>query len=128
MTKGLFCYESAFKAYTHAYIADFINDNIQYAEIRLNFPSNALVTDDGMGRIDNNDLLQIIADEIEEQKKSRGYFGGMKVIYCTPRSFKNEEVKNSLDECIELKIAFPELLCGKRCLLLRLSKSKANFI
>ena len=117
MIKGLFSYESAFKAYTRACIEDFINDNIQYAEIRPNFPSNALVRDDGMGWIDNTGLLQIIADGIEEQKKSGRYFGGMKVIYCTPRSFSNEKIHESLNECIELKKKFPELLCGKHCLI-----------
>jgi len=128
MIKGLFSYESAFKAYTRACIEDFINDNIQYAEIRPNFPSNALVRDDGMGWIDNTGLLKIIADAIEEQKKSGRYFGGMKVIYCTPRSFSNKAIEDSLNECIELKKKFPELLCGKHYLIWRLNKFKANFI
>ena len=69
MIKGLFSYESAFKAYTRACINDFIDDNIQYSEIRLNFPSSTLVKDDGMGYIDNFGLLMIIEDEIEHQKK-----------------------------------------------------------
>lgn len=113
MMKGLFNYESAFRAYTRACIEDFINDNIQYAEIRPNFPSNALIKDDGIGYIDNFGLLQIIQDEIEHQKTTGRYFGGMKVIYCTPRSFSNEQIEKSLNECIELKKRFPELLCGK---------------
>lgn len=115
MIKGLFSYESAFRAYTRACIEDFINDNIQYAEIRPNFPSNALLKDDGVGYIDNIGLLQIIADEIEHQKTTGRYFGGMKVIYCTPRSFSNEAIEASLNECIELKKKFPELLCGQLC-------------
>ena len=113
MIKGLFSYESAFRAYTRACINDFIDDNIQYAEIRPNFPSNTLVTDDGIGYIDNFGLLKIIEDEIEYQKKTGRYFGGMKVIYCTPRSFSNEAIEESLNECIELKKKFPNLLCGK---------------
>jgi adenosine deaminase CECR1 len=113
MMKGLFSYESAFKAYTRACINDFIDDNIQYAEIRPNFPSNALVKDDGTGYIDNFGLLQIIQDEIEYQKTTGRYFGGMKVIYCTPRSFPNKAIEDSLNECIALKREFPNLLCGK---------------
>lgn len=113
MLKGLFSYESAFRAYTKACIEDFINDNIQYAEIRPNFPSNALIRDDASGFIDNTGLLQIIADEVELQTKSGRYFGGLKVIYCTPRSFKNEMIEDALNECIELKKKFPDLLCGK---------------
>src|SRR5450432_3304486 len=102
MIKGLFSYESAFRAYTRACINDFIDDNIQYAEIRPNFPSNALVKDDGIGFINNFGLLQIIQEEIKYQKTTQRYFGGMKVIYCTPRSFSNKAVADSLNECIEL--------------------------
>lgn len=115
MIKGLFGYESAFKAYTRACINDFIDDNIQYAEIRPNFPSNALAKDDGIGYIDNFGLLQIIKDEIDYQKTTGGYFGGLKVIYCTPRSFDNKAIEKSLNDCIELKRRFPDLLCGKLC-------------
>lgn len=117
MLKGLFGYESAFRAYTAACIEDFISDNIQYAEIRPNFPSNRLAKDDASGAIDNTGLLQIIADEIENKlrtlPKSKRYFGGLKVIYCCPRSFSNSMVGQSLVECIELKKKFPALVCGK---------------
>ena len=51
MIKGLFSYEFAFKAYTRVCINDSIDDNIQYAEIRPNLSSNALVKDDGIGYI-----------------------------------------------------------------------------
>jgi adenosine deaminase CECR1 len=113
MMKGLFSYESAFRSYTAACIEDFIKDNIQYAEIRPNFPSNFLIRDDGINGIDNTGLLEIIQEELHNAKQKTGrYFGGMKVIYCAPRSFSNEQVANCLDECIELKVKFPKLLCG----------------
>lgn len=114
MLKGLFGHEDAFRAYTDACIEDFIRDNIQYAEIRPNFPSNSLVRSDATGFIDNVGLLQIIADAIEKQRRSGVYFGGLKVIYSCPRSFPNEKVEASLNECIELKKKFPELLCGEQ--------------
>jgi adenosine deaminase CECR1 len=113
MLKGLFGHEDAFRAYTEACIQDFIRDNIQYAEIRPNFPSNSLVRSDATGFIDNVGLLQIIADAVEKQRGSGVYFGGLKVIYCCPRSFPNEKVEASLNECIELKKKFPDLICGK---------------
>jgi adenosine deaminase CECR1 len=112
MLKGLFGHESAFRAYTDACIQDFIRDNIQYAEIRPNFPSNSLVKADGTGFIDNTGLLQIIADAVSAQQKSSVDFTGLKVIYCCPRSFSKERVAASLVECIELKKKFPNLICG----------------
>ncbi|KAH8600425.1 hypothetical protein B0O99DRAFT_610663 [Bisporella sp. PMI_857] len=117
MMKGLFAYESAYRNYTRACIEDFIKDNIQYAEIRPNFmASNSLKSDDGTRIIKNEGIMAIIQEELTKTKaklRSEGkYFGGMKVIYCAPRSFHSGEVKAALDECIELKQKYPDLLCG----------------
>jgi adenosine deaminase CECR1 len=118
MMKGLFAYESAFRNYTRACVEDFVKDNIQYAEIRPNFMStNSLKTDDGKSSIGNEGILKIIDEELkntmDKLKREGKYFGGMKVIYCTPRSFKKEQVETALDECIDLKLKYPDLLCGK---------------
>lgn len=118
MMKGLFAYESAFRNYTRACIMDFVQDNIQYAEIRPNFmATNSLKTDDGLRSIGNEGIMKIIDEELQTTmariNESGQYFGGMKVIYCTPRSFKKEQVEASLNECIDLKLKFRHLLCGK---------------
>ena len=115
--KGLFAYESAFRNYTRACIEDFVQDNIQYAEIRPNFmTANHLKTDDGFGSIDNEGIMRIINEEmkitIEKLSQENKYFGGLKVIYCTPRSFSREKISVALDECIDLKLKYPDLLCG----------------
>ncbi len=118
MMKGLFAYESAFRNYTQAVIKDFVKDNIQYAEIRPNFMStNSLKTDDGKGSIGNEGIMKIIDEELRntmDQVNKRGdYFGGIKVIYCTPRSFKKQQIEVALDECIDLKKKYLDLICGK---------------
>ena len=118
MMKGLFAYESAFRNYTRACIEDFVKDNIQYAEIRPNFmATNSLKRDDGVGSIGNEGIMQIIDEELkstmEQIRADGGYFGGMKVIYCTPRSFQKQQVEHALEECIELKQKYQKLLCGK---------------
>jgi adenosine deaminase CECR1 len=117
MMKGLFAYESAFRNYTCACIEDFVRDNIQYAEIRPNFmTTNHLRTDDGCGSIDNKGIMKIIDEEVKKTvdklKKEGKYFGGLKVIYCTPRSFSRDRIRVALEEFIELKLAYPDLLCG----------------
>ncbi|KHJ33649.1 putative adenosine deaminase family protein [Erysiphe necator] len=117
MMKGLFAYESAFRLYTDACIRDFVEDNIQYAEIRPNFmKSNSLKKDDGNGSIGNQGILEIVKDQtnktINELQKEGKFFGGLKVIYCTPRSFQREQVAYALNECIELKRKYKDLICG----------------
>lgn len=117
MMKGLFAYESAFRLYTDACIRDFVEDNIQYAEIRPNFmKSNSLKRDDGRGSIGNHGILEIVEDQMkkttDELQKEGKFFGGLKVIYCTPRSFQRNQVAYALNECIELKLKHKDLICG----------------
>ncbi|KAI1380431.1 Metallo-dependent hydrolase [Hypoxylon crocopeplum] len=38
--------------------------------------------------------------------------GGMKVIYCTPRSFQKPMVKEALKECIQMKKKWPQYIAG----------------
>ena len=120
MMKGLFAYESAFRIYTQACIRDFVEDNIQYAEIRPNFMStNSVKSDDGTVSFGNAEIMNIINEELQntmaELRRDGEYFGGMKVIYCTPRSFKKNQIEDALNECIELKHKFGNLVCGKFC-------------
>lgn len=116
--KGLFAYESAFRNYTRACIEDFVADNIQYAEIRPNFMStNSLKTDDGSKTMGNKEIMRIIDEELKitmaKLAREGKYFGGMKVIYCTPRIFKKVQIQEALEECISLKQKYKHLLCGK---------------
>ncbi|KAL7953864.1 hypothetical protein V8C34DRAFT_295928 [Trichoderma compactum] len=117
MMKGLFNYATAYRAYTYQCLEDFVRDNIQYAEIRPNFMStNQLYTDDGNGTINNEGIMKIIIDEVErfqeDMKKKGQFFGGLKVIYCTPRSMDREKVKVALIECIEFKKKWPQWIAG----------------
>lgn len=133
MMKGLFNYETAYREYTRKCLADFVRDNIQYAEIRPNFMStNQLYTDDGNGTINNEGIMKIIIDEVEQFQKGMAeermakermakegmakesqFFGGLKVIYCTPRSMDRKNVQEALKECIEFKKKWPQWIAGK---------------
>ena len=115
MMKGLFNYETAYRKYTRLCLEEFVNDNIQYAEIRPNFmKTNQLWTDDGTRQIDNAGIMRIIMEEYDRfQRETNDYFGGLKVIYCTPRSFSKEDVRYSLNECLQFKKWWPEWIAGK---------------
>lgn len=118
MMKGLFNYETAYRKYTRLCLEDFVRDNILYAEIRPNFMmSNQLYHDDGTGPIDNWGIMEIIIAEVEafmaDMARENKPFGGLKVIYCTPRSFKPENVKAALDQCIEFKEKWPQWIAGQ---------------
>ncbi|PNY27610.1 Adenosine deaminase-like protein [Tolypocladium capitatum] len=117
MMKGLFNYETAYRRYTRLFLEDLMRDNIQYAEIRPNFmTSNQLYRDDGSGPIDNWGIMRMIIDEVNKFQAdvaTQGrFFGGLKVIYCTPRVFSPREVEVALDECLRFKKHWPEWIAG----------------
>ncbi|KAI1278278.1 hypothetical protein F5Y07DRAFT_361264 [Xylaria sp. FL0933] len=129
MMKGLFNYETAFRRYTRQCLEEFVRDNVQYAEIRPNFmQTNQILHDTAKTKIDNFGTMRCIIEEYEKFMKHIGdmsedgkiidnlqhrpTFSGMKVIYCTPRSFSREAVKKALDECIEMKKKWPDYIAG----------------
>jgi adenosine deaminase CECR1 len=116
--KGLFNYETAYRKYTRECLHAFVEDNIQYAEIRPNFmQTNQIWKDDGKSQLSNADTINIIIQEYEkfqaELAESGQYFGGLKIIYCTPRSFLQGPVRDSLAECLEFKQRWPQWIAGK---------------
>jgi adenosine deaminase CECR1 len=118
MMKGLFNYETAYKKYTRQCLDEFVDDNIQYAEIRPNFMwSNQVWKDDGSSRIDNVGIMNLIIGEYEAFQKDhkRLNLKGLKVIYCTPRSFSEEQVGDALMQCFQFKMnkRFSEYIAGK---------------
>ncbi|ODA80826.1 hypothetical protein RJ55_03786 [Drechmeria coniospora] len=118
MMKGLFNYETAFRTYTRRFLEDLARDGISYAEIRPNFmASNQLYRDDGSGPMDNRAMMQLVVDEASDFRRRSSlagrFFGGIKVIYCTPRVFSPEQIADALDECLEFKKLWPEWIAGK---------------
>lgn len=80
--------------------------------------TNQVWKDDGSGRIDNDGIMNMIIDEYEAFQRDHQdrIFKGLKVIYCTPRSFSEEEVRKALDECLRFKQdkRFSSYIAGKR--------------
>lgn len=119
MMKGLFNYETAYRTYTRRCLEDFVADNIQYAEIRPNFmDTNQVWKDDGSTKIDNVGIMEMIIEEYEKfqaemQDKPGSYFGGMKVIYCCPRSYPKDKVAHGLQQCLEFKKKWPQWIAGE---------------
>ncbi|KAI0133830.1 hypothetical protein BJ170DRAFT_607572 [Xylariales sp. AK1849] len=115
MMKGLFNYESAFREYTRRCLEEFEWDNIQYAEIRPNFmQTNQIWRNDGSSQLTNRDTMDAIIDEWTKFNQESNRLFGLKVIYCTPRSFPNHLVKKALDECLQFKLnpAYKDYIAG----------------
>jgi adenosine deaminase CECR1 len=97
-----------------------IQENVMYAELRPMLLDKSIPTNDGKGTIDNAAQMQLIVDGVREKQaklKEEGRLDkfpfGLKIIYCTPRSIPKKLMQQEMKHCIELKIKFPELICGK---------------
>ncbi|KAK3316287.1 hypothetical protein B0H66DRAFT_604586 [Apodospora peruviana] len=115
MMKGLFNYKKAYSIYTKLCMEEFADDNIQYAEIRPNFmATNQVWLDDGSAQIDNEGIVQLIIEEYENFQRTHrnSILKGLKIIYCTPRSFEPEKVAASLAECLRFKKDYPGWIAG----------------
>ncbi|KAI0026049.1 hypothetical protein F4780DRAFT_4634 [Xylariomycetidae sp. FL0641] len=129
MMKGLFNYQTAFRAYTRECLEEFVRENVQYAEIRPNFmDTNQIYGDDGLrpgNDVNGNEETMKIIIEVYEQfmqdigdhgqgpnANQRWSFNGLKVIYCMPRSFADYKIRAGLRECIEFKKKWPQYIAG----------------
>jgi adenosine deaminase CECR1 len=116
MMKGLFNYETAYREYTQKCLEEFQNDGVQYAEIRPNFmKTNQIWVDDGTKQLDNPRTMEVIIEEwkIFKNKYPDTKVCGMKVIYCTPRSFPPGDVWIALQECLKwMKGPFKDYIAG----------------
>ncbi|TWU74998.1 hypothetical protein ED733_005931 [Metarhizium rileyi] len=116
LMKGLFNYEKAFRKYVGAFLQNLVDDKILYAEIRPTFmESNYLFSDDGTGKKNNAEIMDIIIEEVDKFKaglSDKNMFHHIRVIYCTPRSMNEEQMEAGLNECIRFKERWPEMIAG----------------
>ena len=74
---------------------------------------------DGKDILDNVKQMELILDAVHEKERilAKGdpekFPFGLKIVYSTPRSIPKEKMKEELQHCIELKIRFPDLICGR---------------
>lgn len=100
-----------------------ILENVMYAELRPMLLDKSIPTDDGVGKINNAGQMELIDQAINEKEAELVAKGWkhkfpfrLKIIYCTPRSIPKPMMQEELNQCIELKLKFPHLICGKSVL------------
>lgn len=111
-------YESAYRWYIGRLIDQMIEEKVMYAELRPMLLDKSISSDDGNRRIDIFGQMQIISDVVASRQKElkrdkkRLFPFGLKIIYCTPRSISREKMREELQDCLQLKKEFPDLICG----------------
>ena len=117
--KGLLNYERVYKWYINKAIDSMIDEKVMYAELRPMLLDKSIPSNDGKHMIDNAGQMQLIIDGVKEKQAELARKGeldkfpfGLKIIYCTPRSIPKALMRKEMKHCIDLKVQFPDLICG----------------
>ncbi|KAL1626864.1 hypothetical protein SLS56_006592 [Neofusicoccum ribis] len=117
--KGLLNYESNYRWYIKEAMENMVANKVMYAELRPMLMDKTIPSDDGRRQIDLEGQMAIIEEVIREYQNELDKEGelsklpwGIKIIYCTPRSIPKAKMQSELEDCIKLKIKFPNLICG----------------
>ena len=117
--EGLLNYEGAYRNYISAVIDNLAEENIAYAELRLMLTEKYILCNNGIGKYSHSEQMRIIIASIEMKKEEFRRTGssnslrfGLKIIYCAPRSIPKGLMQQEVQNCIKLKLEFPDLICG----------------
>lgn len=96
-----------------------IADGVMYAELRPMLMDKSIPSDDGLRSLDHSAQMRMILEEVRnkqavlrDQKKFHKFPFGVKIIYCAPRSIPKTMMQREINDCIKLKLEFPDLICG----------------
>lgn len=118
--KGLMNYESIYRWYIGECIESMMRENVMYAELRPMLLDKSIPSDDGTRKVDHEAQMIMIQEEYAKKRRQLEAKGqldrfpfGFKIIYCAPRSIPKEMMKREMQDCIKLKLKFPDLVCGR---------------
>ncbi|TFB00610.1 Adenosine deaminase CECR1-A, partial [Trichoderma ghanense] len=115
--RSMLGYETAYREHFRRVLWKFAQDGIMYAEIRvaLNY-GFAIKSDDGTRELKQKEALQILQQVFREETPkihaAEHVFYAVKVIYACMRSSSREAMLWCMDNCIEMKQLFPDLICA----------------
>ncbi|KAG8769995.1 hypothetical protein FRC12_004588 [Ceratobasidium sp. 428] len=115
---GIIRYGPILKRYMRQVLISSIEDGISYVELRVNFFHKLGIREDGTEDLAHREWLILFTQAIDEVKASmkeqgrEDEFVGAKIIYTTLRIIDNERLTWYLEECMDLKVEFPDLIAG----------------
>lgn len=97
-----------------------IDEKVMYAELRPMLLDKFIEDDDGKREVRTAEQMRLIEEavtkkyeELKKANKEHLFPFGLKIIYCAPRSIPEKIMEREINDCIELKLQFPKLICGK---------------
>lgn len=117
--RGLTGYVTAWKNHFRRVLWHCARDGVGYAEIRIPMKwDNFVWRDDGEVQLTRREMVGLLKEVLEEEEpkiKAEGLvWWGVRFIYGSYRLAERENMKWMMDDAIDLKQAYPDLMCGKK--------------
>ncbi|KAI4641393.1 uncharacterized protein J4E78_010456 [Alternaria triticimaculans] len=111
---SLIYYEPIFRKFVRRMCKALVDDGVYYVDLRAAFYTPYRSSKKEIWDSDHFNLLEHLADEIEKFRASEDGkdFWGARMIWTTIRQFGKKQVIESMKQCIEMKIEFPEIIAG----------------
>ncbi|PRP85858.1 hypothetical protein PROFUN_06132 [Planoprotostelium fungivorum] len=103
--------ESKVERYIKENLSYAASEHIYYQEFRVNFLLPTMTDERGENSVSHDDWMDIFQQVLDETPRTK-IFWGYKIIFCTIRSIDRDMMRSSMDECIRLKLKYPNLICG----------------
>ncbi|KAL0257192.1 hypothetical protein SLS55_008002 [Diplodia seriata] len=115
--RGLVAYTSAWKGHFKRVLWHLARDGVSYAEIRIPMHWQFFVmADDGSRELDRKEMVGLLKEVLEEEvpriRAERMVFWGVRFIYGSFRLCERENMRWMMNDCVELKQKYPDLICG----------------
>ncbi|GAB7364600.1 hypothetical protein MBLNU230_g5405t1 [Neophaeotheca triangularis] len=107
-------YEPIFRKFIRGMLRELHEDGVRWVDMRSVFVVPFTRTGAAKPEEDNVALLATLQEEInafKDSEEGKGFWGA-RLIWTAIRAFPQRKVVESMDECIELKLQFPDLIAG----------------
>lgn len=116
--RGLTGYATAWKNHFRRVLWHLARDGVSYAEIRVPMKWDFFVwQDDGEKQLSRKEMIGLLKEVLDEEGpkiRAEGLvWWGVRFIYGSFRLAEREQMRWMMDDAIELKQAYPDLLCGE---------------
>ncbi|KAJ5086993.1 hypothetical protein NUU61_008300 [Penicillium alfredii] len=111
---SMLMYEPIFRACFRRLLTQLAADGIRYVEFRIAFVFQYRKEGSEIPEEDYFEFCRVVTDEVAQFKttdEGKNFYDA-RMIWTTIRRFSNMEIVKSMKQCIETKLAFPDLICG----------------
>jgi adenosine deaminase CECR1 len=110
-------YETAYREHFRRILWRFAEDGISHGEIRYGLDYGYFIkSDDGTRKIGVPEIVKMLSvvlkEEVPKIRATGLPFWGAKVIYACMRNSSKEAMAWNMNTAIEMKQAYPEVICG----------------